>query len=238
MMSWGCSDRVRIPSAKAGHWLDRQLPEVITFSPQADTPLLEREGGDSRHVIYRFGGTQLRGLLRLDGGEWVYARAFSSHGSGDLILALDSRGRLYACNGHVCPHLVLDFGRDSPPERMTLEAFRRARVPLSTGESGSPYWQPVEEWRRRAGTAVQHESEDALVAAARGLKPGDSMEEVLRRLGYMDGATGSPTRHGCFWKAGGSALHVYFLHGEKAGLVEVSLERAGGASTRLVPQTP
>lgn len=149
---WYASHKVRISSAEAERWMERQIPEMLAFAPDATSPVLVVEKSDERFITFRFPGTHLDGVLRFAGGEWVYVRAFSTHGLGSLILAVDSQGHLYACNGHVCPYLLLQCARPTVPADLNLAGFLASRVPLDFGESGSETWQRVDSWRAKAGT--------------------------------------------------------------------------------------
>jgi len=146
---WHSSRKVRIPSVEAERWLERQTPEMLAFAPDAASPVLGVEKSNERFITFSFPGTRLHGGLRFAGGEWVYVRAFSAHGYGSLILAVDSQGRLYACNGHVCPYLLLQCAKPTAPSELNLAGFLSSRVPLDFGESGSETWQRVDSWKTK-----------------------------------------------------------------------------------------
>jgi hypothetical protein len=134
----------RLQVAGLESWISQQVPRLTEFEPGEDTPMLEPERRDDRSVTYPSGE---EGLIRLSGEQWVFFTAYSSHGSGNLILALDSEGHLYASNGHVCSHLVLSW-RDRPaPEEPTLADFRASRVSLGGRTKGAETWRLVDEWR-------------------------------------------------------------------------------------------
>ena len=126
-------------------WVSQQILRLTEFDPREDTCLLEPQDRSARSVTYPQG---VEGLIRLKGEQWVFFTAYSSHGSGNLILALDSEGHLYACNGHVCPYLVLSWRDRGAPEELTLDDFKASWVALSPRAKGAHTWQLVDAWRK------------------------------------------------------------------------------------------
>jgi len=141
------SQRVRVAGLET--WVSAEMPQLVGFRPSPDTPalIMTRQGntwtsGEAAFV----GGT--RGLIRLADGNWVFFFGYSSHGSGNLILAIDSEGHLWACNGHICPSFVLSWDDRPCPASLSLDDFRASRVGLVPGEKGPKRWRPVDGWKR------------------------------------------------------------------------------------------
>ncbi len=128
-------------------WVAAQVPRLVGFYPGKDTRVLEmrRQG----FFWSSSGADGTDGLIRFSNGQWVYVTAFSSHDSGNLILAIDSEGHLHACNGHVCPTLDLSWNGPAPADRLTLDDFKASRVSLTPGAKGSATWRLVDEWKDR-----------------------------------------------------------------------------------------
>ena len=140
----------RLQVAGLETWVSEQVPHLLSFRPSDETPVLRmkrdgecwtspEEGAPFFHGV--------KGLIRLHDGKWVYFTAFSSHGRGNLVLAVDSEGSLWACNGHICPTLILGWDNRPTPDEITLENFIASRVPMTPGAKGSPTWCRVDEWK-------------------------------------------------------------------------------------------
>lgn len=126
-------------------WIHEQIRELQAFKPGKDTPSLKYEKTSDCEV--RILGCN--GLVRLADGEWFYFKMCSSHETRpDIIMAIDSKGRLYANNGHICPDLILAWPQDRPPKNpMTLADFANSWVSLQTGRKGASSWIRVDEWK-------------------------------------------------------------------------------------------
>ena len=201
--------KVEIASPELELWLGRHALQLVKFKPDANTRRLKREENSresviSFHVLHPRGP---EGLIDLRGDEWVYIKAYSTHGWGSLVLALDSEGHLHACNTHVCPYLFLVF--DGPaPDELTLDGFLASRV--DPEGKGADRWQLVDEWKAGSREAVHFESSDKLVAAAKALKKGDSTDRVLERLGLYDGIGSGAEGWSFLWTLEGDRLYVHF----------------------------
>ncbi len=133
-------------------WLAGQVPALVNYTLAPDTAPLVVEQAGRGCVRYRKadGGNSDKGLVRFHGDEWVYFVSWSSDFSPDLpdlVVAIDDRGHLYACNGHVCPDLYLT-GLDTLEPR-TVDEFIRGRVLVGTGRPGTERWVQVDEWKTR-----------------------------------------------------------------------------------------
>jgi len=139
----GCKEGLVIKGRS--DWIEQQLPRVLAFRPSP---------GDAGLAIERQGDPAVRirgheGLVRLAEGEWFFFTMCSSHTElPDIVLVIDSRGRLFACNGHVCPDLILSWPRDHPPaDPPSLADIVAGRVALQTGHKGAETWVRVDEWK-------------------------------------------------------------------------------------------
>ena len=126
-------------------WIQRQVPRLLALRPRDDIPALEIER-QADHIATVRGH---EGLVRLAHGEWVFFTMCSSHTPvPDVIIVVGSEGRLYACNGHVCPDLELTWPKGRRPGNpLSLADFASSRVFLKPGGRGSRKWLRVDEWR-------------------------------------------------------------------------------------------
>jgi len=202
---------VEIASPELKLWLARHVLQLVKFTPDANTRILKREERSNQsvisyHVLHPRGP---EGLIDLKGDEWVYIKAYSTHGWGSLVLALDSEGHLHASNTHVCPYLFLEF--DGPaPDELTLDGFLASRV--DPEGKGAGRWQRVDEWKAGLHKAVDFKNSEELVAAAKGLKKWDSLDNALKALGLHDGHGGGRGGWYFSWTVGGDELYVYFTY--------------------------
>lgn len=129
-------------------WLAEQVPTLVNYRPTSESAPLVAEQQGRGCVRYRAadGGNGEKGFIRLHGNEWVYFVSWSSDfspGLPDMVVAIDDKGHLYACNGHICPDLILAV------EPHTVDEFIAGRVSVGTGRPGTDRWVQVDEWKIR-----------------------------------------------------------------------------------------
>ena len=220
--------RVRIESVSMELWMGREIPELVGLVPDETTPVLAPQNWDARSVTF---GDGTEGLIELADDQWVYIQAYSSHGSGNLILARDSEGHLHASNGHICPHLSIYWDDRPPPATLTLKDFLSSKPPLAGGR-GRADWRPVDHWRDGPHRRVEIESVDELLKAARTLKKGATKDDVLLALGLSHGSTGGKDRYSLFWEYPKGSLCVYLTYDQ--AVCEIHFEPKTGKRVQIL----
>lgn len=140
----GCSDELLVTGRE--QWARETIPLLTEFKPSDATAPLEVEQ-QGRHCVRIYG---YKGWIKLQGSQWVYFASCSSHdlSIADLILAVDHEGELYACNGHVCPDLILTWPRKGPARSLhSVQDFVASTCSVQSGGRGTSRWTLVNEWK-------------------------------------------------------------------------------------------
>lgn len=198
---------LRIDSVRLELWMGKEIPRLADFVPEDDTPVLTPERDGKLGIGFRM-AMEMEGVINLKDGEWVYVKAYSSHGSGNLVLAADSEGHLHASNGHVCPDLQLQWLPQRAPEELTLQNFFTSEV-----YGGDAYgWQLVDDWKTGPHRKVEFNNADDLIKAALTIRKGDSLDAVYQTLGLDDSGGSRPKEHFVGWKKDAVELCVVFSY--------------------------
>lgn len=95
-------------------FIDSTVRELKAFRPDGNEPIAEYIPlGEGKH---RFFITE-RGLLNFESGEWLYLVSHSGHKDsriGDLLVAVDNRGKTYYVPDHVCGGILITFSKTNP----------------------------------------------------------------------------------------------------------------------------
>jgi len=140
----GCSDELLVTGRE--QWVRETVPLLTEFKPnEATAPLKVEQQGQNCVRIWGH-----KGWIKLQGSQWVYFASCSSHdlSIADLVLAVDHQGNLYACNGHVCPDLILTWPRKGPAGGLrSVQDFVASTCSVQFGGRGTSRWTRVNEWK-------------------------------------------------------------------------------------------
>lgn len=104
-MGWAEADPDAVDAAARAIAVESMIHELRRFAPTEATPRVEvvlHEASVNRRAVYRIWG---EGWIDMGGNGWVFIRVASSHDDphvGDVILAIDDRGRIFENASHVC----------------------------------------------------------------------------------------------------------------------------------------
>jgi len=90
-------------------WINLQVTQLKTYDsslPGKEIPWKQSYRNDRYVTSCR---VTKSGLLRMGTSNWVYVVSNSSHERpevGDIVLAIDSQGRIYQHDGHVCGGII------------------------------------------------------------------------------------------------------------------------------------
>jgi hypothetical protein len=135
-------DQAAIDPQKRGPAVAAMVDALRAFQPTGEirrVPVSINAASENRGAVYRVRGN---GLVDTSTNGWVYLMLRSSHADpavGDIILAIDNRGRVFETQGHVCgtvAHFVSAEKRaaEDPDDffhRFQVDAADRPWAPLA-----------------------------------------------------------------------------------------------------------
>ncbi len=99
-----------VSERQQNRWIRNSIRELKKFSPEkCQNPIEPRviELSDYYRKSFRLAGGE--GCILFSNGDWIFMVSNSTHDNpriGDITLAIDSNGRIYKNEGHVCGGII------------------------------------------------------------------------------------------------------------------------------------